>query len=165
MASQAQAEAIVAWQRSARFGLSGGGFQTTRLGAVETSTPAVLSPPARPLWYPYLSTQAKQEVDAFIQKHRDRPVLVLFGSKDGPLHAVRNRPDDIANASNGAEDLGLAFRPGWPPGWAPTRPAAPPPRSSTARRRWPTCAWPTASCTRSPSRRAATARASCSPST
>ena len=103
VASQAQAEALVQWQRSARFGLSGGGFQKTRLGAVETSTPAIISPPTRPLWYPYLGPQAKQEVNAFITKHGDRPVLALFGSKDGPLHAVINRPDDIANNSNGAE--------------------------------------------------------------
>ncbi len=103
VASAAQAQEVIAWQRSARFGIEGGGNVKTRLGAVETSTPAVISPPDRPLWYPYLSTQAKQEVDAYIHKHKDRPVLALFGSKDGPLHAVRNEPNDIEDTRNGTE--------------------------------------------------------------
>ncbi len=103
VATAAQAQEVIAWQRSARFGIEGGGNVKTRLGAVETSTPAIISPPDRPLWYPHLSTQAKQEVDAYIQKHKHRPVLALFGSKDGPLHAVRNEPDDIDDVRNGTE--------------------------------------------------------------
>ncbi len=103
VATAAQAQEVIAWQRSARFGIEGGGNVKTRLGAVETSTPAIISPPDRPLWYPYLSTQAKQEVDAFLQKHKHRPVLALFGSKDGPLHAVRNEPKDIEDTRNGTE--------------------------------------------------------------
>jgi hypothetical protein len=103
VATEAQAQEVIAWQRSARFGIEGGGNVKTRLGAVETSTPAIISPPSRPLWYQYLGSQTKQEVDAFIQRHKHRPVLALFGSKDGPLHAVRNEPKDIGDARNGTE--------------------------------------------------------------
>jgi hypothetical protein len=103
VASAAQAQSVITWQRSARFGIAGGGVQKTKLGAVETSTPAVISPPGRPLWYPHLSSTEKQKVDVFIQQHHDRPLLALFGSKDGPLHAVRNDPSDIADPTNGTE--------------------------------------------------------------
>jgi hypothetical protein len=103
VASAPQAQTLVEWQRSARFGLSGGSHQHTRMGSVETSTPAIISPPTRPLWYPYVTRRLQQEVDVFTQQHASRPVLVLFGSKDGPLHAVRSIPADIADAANGTE--------------------------------------------------------------
>jgi hypothetical protein len=103
VASAAQADAVVTWQRSARFGIAGGPLSKTRLGAVQTSTPAVISPPTRPSWYQYLTTQEKQEVDVFVEVHKSRPVLALFGSKDGPLHAILNQPSDIQNAANGVE--------------------------------------------------------------
>jgi len=103
VASEDQALAVIAWQRSARFGLTGGGYIKTKMGAVETSTPAVLSPPTRPLWYPYLTRRGQQEIDAFIDKEKNRPVIVMFGSKDGPLHAVRSDPAHIDSAESGTE--------------------------------------------------------------
>ena len=103
VANTSQAQSVITWQRSARFGIAGGGVQKTKLGAVETSTPAVISPPGRPLWYPYLTSQEKQKVDVFTLAHQNRPTLILFGSKDGPLHAVRNDPQDIGNSHNGTE--------------------------------------------------------------
>lgn len=103
VASAAQADAVVTWQRSARFGIAGGPLTKTRLGAVQTSTPAIISPPTRPSWYQYLTTQQKQEVDVFVEVHEERPILALFGSKDGPLHAILNQPSDIHNAANGVE--------------------------------------------------------------
>jgi hypothetical protein len=103
VASQSQAAALIQWQRSARFGIAGGGHSLTRLGSIETSTPAVLAPPARPPWYSSLGSQARQEVDVFVKANEDRPILVLFGSKDGALHAVRNDPSDIHHGDNGTE--------------------------------------------------------------
>jgi hypothetical protein len=101
--SSSEASALITWQRSSRFGLEGGGHSKTRLGAVETSTPAILAPPGRPPWYQYLSTQQKQEASAFVSTYQNRPVLALFGSKDGPLHAVLNDPSDINDSDNGKE--------------------------------------------------------------
>ena len=109
-ATQVQAEEVIAWQRSARFGVIGGVVDPTRLGSVERSTPAVLSPPLAPSYYDFLDGSGKSRADAFIDAQDDRPVLVLFGSKDGALHAVRNAPVSIANPDNGKE--AWAFIPG-----------------------------------------------------
>ena len=102
-ATQVQAEEVIAWQRSARFGVIGGIVQPTKLGSVERSTPAILSPPLEPGYYDLLDGAGKAKVDAFIAAQEDRPVLVLFGSKDGALHAVRNSPVSIASPDNGKE--------------------------------------------------------------
>ena len=102
-ADQPQAEAIITWQRSERFGAVSDGLPFSRLGAVETSTPAVVSKPGLPSWYT-LATQAdRQKVDAFIGTYSSRQLLVMFGSKDGAIHAVYNNPTDIANPDNGKE--------------------------------------------------------------
>src|SRR5205085_1105992 len=49
-ANVSQAQAVITWQRSARFGVAGGPVARSRLGAIEHSSPAVLSPPGRPVW-------------------------------------------------------------------------------------------------------------------
>lgn len=102
-ASSSQASEIIAWQRSARFGLTGGSFVKQRLGSIELSTPAVLSPPQRPDWYQYATASMRAKIDAFVDAQSERPLLVFFGSKDGALHAVRNDPSAITTSSNGTE--------------------------------------------------------------
>lgn len=97
--STAQAEAIVQWQRSARFGVD----STAKLGSVETSTPAVVGAPAKPRWYYEADEPTQQRIDAFISDHKDRKKIVLFGSKDGAIHAVRNDPTNITSPDNGKE--------------------------------------------------------------
>ena len=94
-----KARDVIEWARSPRFGLRG----ERRLGSIETSTPAVLSPPSRPVWYPTLSPDERSGVDDFIARHRDRPVLVLVGSRSGMLHAFRSRPNAIAAPDSGEE--------------------------------------------------------------
>ncbi len=99
VANSKQAEAIIAWQRSARFGLD----TKSRLGSVETSTPAVVGAPSIPIWYPKADAKAKERMDEFIKEHRDRPKTVLFGSKDGALHAVYSDPTHMEAKKNGTE--------------------------------------------------------------
>ena len=101
-ANQAQAESVVAWQRSARFGI-GGAVATTRLGSVENSTPAILVPPWLPLWYANATQADRLKIDAFMAAHTTRKKLVFFGSRDGALHAVRTTPTDPSNSKNGVE--------------------------------------------------------------
>jgi outer membrane protein assembly factor BamB len=97
----AAASAIVTWQRSARFGL------TTRqvMGSVENSTAAVLTPPRPPSWYSDDDTPSSERarIDAYVAAHKTRPNLVLYGSKDGALHAVFSNPNDQADPDNGRE--------------------------------------------------------------
>jgi type IV pilus assembly protein PilY1 len=95
--------ALIGWVRSARFGLGNPGLPLTRLGAIETSTPALVGRPARPSWYSYVSAPDRARIEAFIAAHATRSPLVLVGAKDGMIHALRSRPDDIAHPLNGEE--------------------------------------------------------------
>lgn len=100
VAGSTQASNVIAWQRGFRFGVG----ETSRLGSVENSTPAVVRPPSLPIWYPRADEDTRQLMDTFIAEHTDRPTIVLVGSKDGALHAVRSKPTDITDtAQNGVE--------------------------------------------------------------
>ncbi|MCW5801960.1 MAG: VCBS repeat-containing protein [Deltaproteobacteria bacterium] len=103
-ADTTSASSLISWVRGKRFGLNTTQVPTTRLGSIETSTPAVLTPPGRPSWYSYLTPLDRMRVDAFIAAKATRPKLVLFGSKDGMVHAVRTVPENITDARNGREE-------------------------------------------------------------
>jgi hypothetical protein len=109
-ADGAQAQSVVDWVRSARFGLAGTGVPQTKLGGVETSTPAVVNKPGLPLWYTMSGTDDRAAVDAFIAAKSDRIPLVVFGAKDGMVHAARNDATNITDVDNGKEMW--AFVPG-----------------------------------------------------
>lgn len=109
VASRQQAEDVIAWQRSKRFGV-GNPSSFSRLGAIEGSTPAVIGPPRLPSWYPRADQATRAKVDQFISQHADRQVLALVGSRDGALHAVRSIPTNITDPANGTE--AWAFVPG-----------------------------------------------------
>jgi Tfp pilus tip-associated adhesin PilY1 len=98
-----QAAAIIQWVREKRFGYTSTTLAQSKLGAVEASTPAVLTAPGLPSWYVHASPAARQEVDQFLVARSKRPQLVFFGSKDGMLHAVRTIPTSITHANSGAE--------------------------------------------------------------
>ncbi len=102
VASTSQAENVIAWQRKARFG-SGGRVPLSRLGAVETSTAAVIGAPSLPIWYPEADEDMREKVSAFVAEHSDRKDIVLFGSRDGAVHAVLTTPTDVSDPTNGTE--------------------------------------------------------------
>lgn len=94
---------LISWVRSARFGVGNSSISLTRLGAVETSTPAVLTAPGRPSWYSYGSGPDRAQIDAFVAANADRVPLVMFGSKDGMVHAIYTLPSDQSDTRNGRE--------------------------------------------------------------
>lgn len=102
-ANQAVVASVVSWVRSARFGIGNSGIPRSRLGAVESGTPAILAAPARPPWYAHAGSADRARVDAFIAQESARIPLLLFGSKDGMIHAVFSRAQDIGDPRNGTE--------------------------------------------------------------
>ncbi len=102
-ADQTQAEDVINWVRGARFGVGNLGSPRTKLGAVETSTPAIVNKPGLPIWYTRAGTDDRRAVDTFMSEYSDRKVFALFGSKDGMLHAVRNDATNIGDLKNGTE--------------------------------------------------------------
>lgn len=102
-ADAAQAASVIAWVRSARFGIGNEGIPLSRLGAVETSTPAILTRPAIPIWYSYASPGDRGRHVTFQQQNRDRRSLVFFGAKDGMIHAIETNPTAITTTPSGRE--------------------------------------------------------------
>ena len=94
---------LITWMRSARFGVGNSAIPLTKLGAVDTSTPSVLTKPGRPSWYSYGSGLDRAHADAFVSANANRVPLVLFGSKDGMVHALYTFPANQADARNGRE--------------------------------------------------------------
>ena len=101
-ADTAAARTLITWQRSNRFGL---GAAKQRLGAVEHSSVALLTPPKRPYWYSYATTTVpvRTAIDAYVTEHARRKQLVLVGAKDGALHAFHTDPARATAATNGQE--------------------------------------------------------------
>jgi hypothetical protein len=98
-----QAATIINWVRSARFGVGNTGIELSRLGAIETSTPAILTKPGFPIWYVHASSADKARHDAFRTANAGRRNLVLFGAKDGMIHAIQTAPSAITTAPSGTE--------------------------------------------------------------
>ena len=94
---------LITWVRSGRFGVGASSIALTKLGAVETSTPSVLTKPGRPSWYSYGSGLDRLHADAFVTGYTNRVPLVLFGSKDGMVHAIYSFPANQSDSRNGKE--------------------------------------------------------------
>jgi type IV pilus assembly protein PilY1 len=105
-ANVAQATAVVNWVRSARFGVGNTGISPTKLGAIETSTPAILSAPSRPFWYTFSSPVDRARVDTFVAQNANRVPLVLVGAMDGMIHAFYSISSNISDPRNGTEAWG-----------------------------------------------------------
>ncbi|HTJ44571.1 MAG TPA: FG-GAP-like repeat-containing protein [Kofleriaceae bacterium] len=101
-----QATSVINWVRSARFGVGNAGITPTRLGAVVSSTPAILTPPSRPLWYAFSAPSDRARVEAFISANTTRVPLVLVGAMDGIVHAFYTISSNIADSRNGNEAWG-----------------------------------------------------------
>jgi FG-GAP-like repeat len=94
---------LINWVRSARFGVGSSTMPLTKLGAIETSTPSVLTAPGRPTWYSFGSYFDRAHVDSFVASNASRVPLVLFGSKDGMIHAIYTLPANQGDSRNGKE--------------------------------------------------------------
>ncbi|MGN6108007.1 MAG: hypothetical protein ACTHU0_23060 [Kofleriaceae bacterium] len=102
-ADQPATQQLVSWIRSPRFGVGNPSIPMTKLGSVETSTPAVLSKPGRPNWYSFVTAVDRARIEAFISANANRKPLVLFGSKDGMIHALHSRAAELSSPRNGEE--------------------------------------------------------------
>jgi len=94
---------LINWVRSPRFGVGTSSVPLTRLGSVETSTPAVLTAPGRPSWYSFGSALDRSHVESFVAAQANRVPLVMFGAKDGMIHALYTIPADQGDTRNGKE--------------------------------------------------------------
>jgi hypothetical protein len=101
--STQSASDLITWVRSARFGVGNASIPLTRLGSVETSTPAVLTTPGRPSWYSYGSGTDRIHIESFIAANASRVSLAMFGSKDGMVHAMYTFPANQSDPRNGNE--------------------------------------------------------------
>ncbi|HEV7555765.1 MAG TPA: hypothetical protein VGO00_09940, partial [Kofleriaceae bacterium] len=101
--STTNATAVVNWARSARFGLGTSTVPLTKLGAIEDSTPAILTKPGRPTYYAFATAIDRAHIDSFVASNANRVPLVLVGSKDGMVHAVFTQPTNMSLTSNGTE--------------------------------------------------------------
>ena len=96
----ATAGAVASWVLGARFGVT---LTPSRLGAVVSSTPAILAPPFRPNYYTYASAADRGLIDAFAATNATRTPLVLFGAMDGMVHAVYSLTKSMTDSRNGTE--------------------------------------------------------------
>ncbi len=94
---------VIAWVRSARFGVGNTGIALSKMGSVESATPSILTRPARPSWYAHGTSADRTRVDNFVALNASRVPLLMFGAKDGMIHALYTRPTDISNPINGRE--------------------------------------------------------------
>ncbi|MEO8700080.1 MAG: PilC/PilY family type IV pilus protein [Kofleriaceae bacterium] len=93
---------LITWVLGKRFGVNAQ-FPLQKLGSVETSTPAIVTAPGRPNWYSFVTPADRTGIDAFIAANTTRKPFVMFGAKDGMIHAIHARATDIANPLNGSE--------------------------------------------------------------
>ncbi len=102
-ASSSAGANVVSWVRSARFGLTNGASPLSKHGAVETSTPALMNAPYRPMWYAYASPGDRALAEAFATTNAARVPLLMYGSRDGMMHAVYSFTKTINDPRNGNE--------------------------------------------------------------
>ncbi len=100
--SLTQAQNVISWILSARFGV-GGATALSKLGSIVSSTPAVLSVPFRPNWYSYVTLADRALYDTFASSNASRIPLVIYGSKDGMVHAHYSIARNISDPRNGNE--------------------------------------------------------------
>lgn len=96
-------EQLLDWVRSPRFGIGNSGIPLSKLGAIESATPSILTVPVRPGWYAHAAVADRTRVDTFIAANQDRSPLLLVGAKDGMIHAFHTKPTDITDPINGQE--------------------------------------------------------------
>ena len=91
---------VINWVLSARFGVTG---TLTKLGAIVSSTPAILAAPYRPNYYSYANAADRSLMDTFASANASRVPLVLFGAKDGLIHAMYSITKSFSDSRNGTE--------------------------------------------------------------
>ncbi|BCR03311.1 hypothetical protein DESUT3_03800 [Desulfuromonas versatilis] len=81
---------LVEWVRGFKNGTHSPQVQKEwKLGPIDHSSPALLTPPGTPPWYygTDVTNAERTSFDTFINAHQQRPSVLFVGSRDGMLHA------------------------------------------------------------------------------
>jgi hypothetical protein len=102
--SATEAGQVVGWVRSdPRFGTGATAAAQRRFGGVITSTPTVVTEPDFPVWFARAESAQRQAFQDFQENKDGRPNLVLYGAKDGMVHALFTDPENVTDADMGTE--------------------------------------------------------------
>jgi type IV pilus assembly protein PilY1 len=102
--SATESEQVVRWVREQqRFGTDPADGLKRRFGGVITSTPTVVSKPDFPVWFARADAAQRQAFQTFQQANASRPNLVLYGAKDGMVHALVTDSGNTADTDMGTE--------------------------------------------------------------
>jgi hypothetical protein len=100
--TEPEVTSVVNWVRdAARFGIAGN--PERRFGGVISSTPVVVARPEFPVWYFRVSPARRLDFLTFRDAKFARPPLVLYGAKDGMVHALHTDPLNVADSDLGKE--------------------------------------------------------------
>lgn len=102
--SSTESEQVVRWVREQeRFGTNAADGARRRFGGVITSTPTVVAEPDFPVWFARAEVTRRQAFQTFQQDKDGRPNLVLYGAKDGMVHALFTDPLNAIDTDMGTE--------------------------------------------------------------
>jgi hypothetical protein len=106
-----EATDIIRWARDdQRFGTNPVDGVKRRFGGVISSTPTVVGQPDFPIWFFRVSDDERNVFRTFQATNAQRPTLLLYGAKDGMVHALHTDPDNLTDSEMGKE--AWAFIPG-----------------------------------------------------
>jgi hypothetical protein len=106
--AEAEVAPLVNWVRGQRFGAAPAPLD--RFGGVISSTPVVVGRPELPVWFLRATDTQRNLFKTFQQNGFARPPLVLYGGKDGMVHALHTDSRNLTDNDMGKE--AWAFIPG-----------------------------------------------------
>jgi type IV pilus assembly protein PilY1 len=102
--SNTEAGQVIGWVRTdERFGTNPIDGAKRRFGGVITSTPTVVAKPDLPVWFSRAEAERRLAFQTFQTNNADRPPMVLYGAKDGMVHALFSDPASIIDTDMGTE--------------------------------------------------------------
>ncbi len=108
VATGAQADPVIRWVREQqRFGVNAADGLKRRFGGVITLTPTVVAKPEFPIWFTRASAGVREDFQTFQNDNVARPPMVLYGAKDGMVHALFADSRDITRPVMGTEAWAL----------------------------------------------------------
>lgn len=102
------ADPVIRWVREQqRFGINAADGAKRRFGGVITSTPTVVNKPDFPIWFTRANAAERLAFQSFQQSNVARPPMVIYGAKDGMVHALFADARDITRPVMGTEAWAL----------------------------------------------------------
>ena len=108
VATDTLSEQVVRWVREQqRFGINAADGLKRRFGGVISSTPTVVTRPDFPVWFSRADADTRLRFQQFQDANSARPPMLLYGAKDGMVHALFADPRDITRPVMGTEAWAL----------------------------------------------------------